>query len=183
MDLRRLDEIASAAMVSSIEAEVAGWWCKADPDLPFRRANVAVPPVDAAHDRMVFVDGLDQVRRWYHELGLRLIVQVSSALPEHDLVDSWLEAAGLDVEAPVHLMTTDGPADATPMAPGRGPRAAAGIDEHWARADGTLSGGSPVEAARARGLRSHARRTRRSGARRIGSDRRQGRRRRVRGAR
>lgn len=145
MDLRRLDEIATAATVSPIETEVEGWWCKAAPDLPFRRCNVTVPPLDAADDRMVFADGLDQVRRWYHGQGLRLIVQVSAALPECDLVDSWLECDGLGVEAPVHVMTASGPpvgdrsvpVDVTP-----------GIDRDWARSFGRVFGGGPVEEAR-----------------------------------
>ncbi|HWJ60948.1 MAG TPA: GNAT family N-acetyltransferase [Acidimicrobiales bacterium] len=146
MDLRRLDEIATAATVSPIEVDVEGWWCKAAPDLPFRRCNVAVPPVDAAEDRMVFADGLDQVRRWYHGQGLRLIVQVSSALPEWELVDSWCAAAGLGTEAPVHLMTADGGAAPTPT----DDRVAVttGIDEAWARAYGAVFGGGPVEVAR-----------------------------------
>lgn len=144
MDLRRLDEIATAATASPIEAEVAGWWCKAAPDLPFRRCNVAVPPFDAAEDRMRFADGLDQVRRWYHGQGLRLIVQVSEAVPEWDLVDSWLDRAGLAIEAPVHVMTATGP-----VATGsRAVDVSAGIDEGWAVAYGQVFGGGAVEVAR-----------------------------------
>lgn len=144
MELRRLDEIATAATVSPLAVDVEGWWCKAAPDLPFRRCNVAVPPFDAAEDRMVFADGLDQVRRWYHALGQRLIVQVSSAMPEHDLVDSWLEAAGLGVEAPVDLMTAGGGGAAT----AERVQVTAGVDEGWARAFGLVFGGSAVEVAR-----------------------------------
>src|SRR6478735_1243112 len=139
MDRRRLDEIATAATVSPIEADVEGWWCKAAPDLPFRRCNVAVPPFDAADDRMVFADGLDQIRRWYHGQGLRLIVQVSDALPEGDLVDSWLEREGLGIEAPVHVMTAcdepvcdDGQAAAVERV-----LVAPGIDKAWAEAYAT----------------------------------------------
>ena len=145
MDPRRLDEIAAAATVSPIEAEVEGWWCKAAPDLPFRRCNVTLPPVAVAEDRMVFVDGLDQVRRWYHERRLRLIVQVSSALPKWDLVDDWLAAAGLGVEAPVHVMTTEYEMSA---APSRSVDVGAGIDEAWSTAFGTVFGGSPAEVTR-----------------------------------
>jgi GNAT superfamily N-acetyltransferase len=145
MDLRRLDQIATAATVSPIETEVEGWWCKAAPDLPFRRCNVAVPPFDAADDRMVFADGLDQVRRWYHGQGLRLIVQVSSALPEHDLVDSWLEREALGIEAPVLIMTTDAPTTAERTQP---VEVTSGIDEDWARSFGRVFGGGPVQEAR-----------------------------------
>lgn len=150
MDLRRLDEIATAATASPVEATVEGWWCKAAPDLPFRRCNVAVPPVDAADDRMVFVDGLDQVRRWYHERGLRLIVQVSSALPEYDLVDSWLAAAGLAVEAPVHLMIAGNEpvCDRCEVEAIERVQVTTGIDEDWARAYGLVFGALPVQVAR-----------------------------------
>lgn len=147
MDRRRLDQIATAATPSPIEVEVAGWWCKAAPDLPFRRCNVAVPPHDAADDPEAFADGLDQVRRWYHGQGLRLIVQVSSARPGWGRVDSWLDGDGLGVEAPVHLMTRPiGPDDRAPCPPRV--RAAAGIDEPWAEAFGVVFGGGAVEVAR-----------------------------------
>lgn len=148
MDLARLDEIAAAATVSPVEDEVAGWWCKAAPDLPFRRCNVAVPPVDAASDRDRFLAGLDAVRRWYHGLGLRLIVQVSTALPAWETVDRWLGETGLGVEAPVHLMTTDR-FDRAALGP-RPDRVevTAGIDADWAEAYGLVFGGGPVEVAR-----------------------------------
>lgn len=145
-----LDQIATAATVSPIEAEVGGWWCKAAPDLPFRRCNVAAPPRGAASDQGAFLAGLADVRRWYHELGLRLIVQVSSALPGWEHVDGWLAAADLGVEAPVHVMTA-------PSLPARDRRlvdarerveVAAGIDAAWAGAYGALFGGGPVEVAR-----------------------------------
>ena len=149
MDLRRLDDIATAATPSPLEAEVAGWWCKAAPELPFRRCNVAVPPFDAADDREAFLAGLDQVRRWYHERGLRLIVQVSSALPGCDQVDSWLEDVGLSVEAPVHLMVAD-PQVRDPLVANARARVTvtAGIDGAWADAYGLVFGGGPVEVAR-----------------------------------
>jgi ribosomal protein S18 acetylase RimI-like enzyme len=152
MDRRRLDEIATAATVSPIEADVAGWWCKAAPDLPFRRCNVTVPPVDAAADAARFVAGLDQVRRWYHEQGLRLIVQVSSALPQWELVDSWLGEAGLGVEAPVHLMTTVDFEVCDPCILGAEARVhvTEGIDAAWADAYGVVFGGGAVDVARTR---------------------------------
>lgn len=150
MDLRRLDQIATAATPSTLEAEVAGWWCKAAPDLPFRRCNVAVPPADAADDRLRFLAGLDEVRRWYHRQGLRLIVQVSSALARWETVDAWLDETGLEVEAPVHLMTAgDEPVCVTCEEEAiRQVTVTAGIDEAWAQAYGAAFGGSPVEVAR-----------------------------------
>jgi ribosomal protein S18 acetylase RimI-like enzyme len=150
MDRHRLDQIASAATVSPIGEDVEGWWCKAAPDLPFRRCNVTVPPVDAAEDRMRFLDGLDQVRRWYHDRGLRLIVQVSTALPGWELVDGWLASQGLGLEAPVHLMT----AEDEPVCDGCEAQAVervqvtVGIDGPWARAYGLIFGGGDVQVAR-----------------------------------
>jgi len=150
VDLRRLDQIAAAATASPIEVEVEGWWCKAAPDLPFRRCNVAVPPLDAADDRMVFADRLDQVRRWYHDQGLRLIVQVSSARPEWELVDSWLEQEGLSIEAPVHVMTAEAgfPCDRCVDDALERVTVTSGIDAGWTESCGALAGGGPVEAAR-----------------------------------
>ena len=150
MDLRQLDEIAAAATVSPIEADVAGWWCKAAPDLPFRRCNVALPPVDAAADRGRFLAGLGEVRAWYRRHGLRLIVQVSSAMPASDRVDGWLAACGMVVEAPVQVMVVESDVQQDRYLGGSLGRVlvAPGIDAAWAEAYGSLFGGGPVEVAR-----------------------------------
>lgn len=141
-DLRLLDEIAAAATVAPIEADVDGWWCKAAPDLPFRRCNVAMPPVDAAEDADRFAAGLEAVRAWYHDLGLRLIVQVSSALDGWQEVDGWLAGAGLGVEAPVDLMVAgqEPTCDRCEAAAVATVDVQAGIDEAWARTFGRIHG-------------------------------------------
>lgn len=103
LDLRALDEIAADATVSPIEVDVAGWWCKAAPDLPFRRCNVARPPLGAGRDPSAVRAALVEVRAWYAAHGRRLIVQVSSADPDAAALDAVLAAEGLALEAPVHL--------------------------------------------------------------------------------
>lgn len=152
MDARLLDEIAAAAMVSPIEADVGGWWCKAAPDLPFRRCNVALPPADAVTDRERFQHGLADVRRWYHDLGLRLIVQVSSAIAGWEEVDGWLAAEDLAVEAPVDVMVdddTDRTCDRCLAAAVAAVTVTIGIDAAWAEAHGRLHGGGPIQHQRA----------------------------------
>jgi GNAT superfamily N-acetyltransferase len=150
MDLRRLDELAHAATVAPVEVDLDGWRCKAAPDLPFRRCNVALPPVDAALDPGRFASGLAAVRDWYHRQGLRLIVQVSTAVPGWERVDRWLDEAGLSVEAPVLVMTAGAifPCDrCVDDALGR-VTVTPGIDAAWAESSGALFGGGPVEVAR-----------------------------------
>ena len=141
-ELRLLDEIAAAATVAPIEADLDGWWCKAAPDLPFRRCNVAMPPPDAAHDRARFLAELDAVRAWYHGHGLRLIVQVSTALDGWEDVDAWLADTGLAVEAPVDLMVA-GPeptCDHCAAEAIRNVTVTDGIDVDWARTFGRIHG-------------------------------------------
>lgn len=146
MDARLLDEIATAATVAPIEADVAGWWCKAAPDLPFRRCNVALPGAGAGTDRAAFDAALSAVRRWYRDQGLRLIVQVSSATEGHEQLDGWLADQDLGFEAPVHILVSDQAAE-----PGAVPdrvTVTAGIDEAWAQAFGAVHGGSATDRAR-----------------------------------
>lgn len=176
-DLRLLDEIAADATVSPIEADVAGWRCKAAPELPFRRCNVASPPTDAGADGHSFTAALDEVRRWYHDRGLRLIVQVSTAMVHPAAVDGWLAADGLTVEAPVHILVSEAVSEAVPDAvpgqeapsgqespyvasgqrrgAGRSERRSAtvtvtaGIDETWADVSGVVHGGDATAHTRA----------------------------------
>jgi len=131
-EARQLDELAAAAIVAPMHADVAGWSCKAAPDLPFRRANAVLPPADAGADRLAFAAGLAAVRRWYRDLGQRLIVQVSTANRHHAALDRWLADDGLQVEAPVHVMVRASAAVA-PSTSGRVHAAVAvGVDEAWA---------------------------------------------------
>jgi ribosomal protein S18 acetylase RimI-like enzyme len=168
--LRRLDEIAGDATPGTVEEEVAGWWCKAAPDVPFRRANVVQPPVGAGLDPEACRSALAAVRTWCAERGQRLIVQVSSADPDAAVLDALLAAEGLVVEAPVHVLVADlaalkpvdRPGDApaidqvapgTPTIdrPGGAGVAVAvrvGVDEPWARAHGAIPGGGPTQEVR-----------------------------------
>lgn len=148
MDARLLDEIATAATVAHTEADVAGWWCKAAPDLPFRRCNTVLPAAGAGGDRDAFAHSLGAVRAWYGDLGQRLIVQVTTADPTHEQLDRWLAAEGLEVEAPVDLMVSPIGGGAGPARPAGQVHRQAGIDERWALAHGRLHGGSPAQQTR-----------------------------------
>lgn len=136
MDARLLDEIALAATPATVEADVAGWRCRAAPGLPFRRANSAVPPPSAvrAVDR---AEALAQVRAWYADHGARLIIQVSTADVDADrsALDAWLADVGLRVEAPVQVLVAEAPpAPPTAAASAADPRVAVrmGVDAAWA---------------------------------------------------
>lgn len=137
--MRALDEIASDATPSPIAADVAGWWCKAAPDLPFRRCNVARPPLGAGRDRVRARSEWREVRAWYAALGQRAIVQVSSADPEAEALDRVLAGEGLLVEAPVHVMI------AACSSADRGPQAGT-IERPGGRAEGIGRGGEPIAA-------------------------------------
>ena len=147
-DLRALDEIASGATPSPLEADVAGWWCKAAPDLPFRRCNVARPPLGAGDDPDKVRSALAAVRGWYAAIGQRTIVQVSSADPSADALDAILAAEGLAVEAPVHVMVAalDRIVDPSIVRPGA--EVQAGVDEAWAHAYGVIHGGGATQEGR-----------------------------------
>lgn len=146
MDLRTLDEIATAATASPIEDDVHGWWCKAAPGLPFRRCNVALPSNDAGLDRTEFDTALAAVRQWYRSLGQRLIIQVSSASPHQERLDHWLADEGLVVEAPVDVLVRTNTARSQPA--GATVAVTAGIDEPWATAYGRIHGGGSTQEAR-----------------------------------
>lgn len=158
-DARRLDEVAGAATAATEEAHRHGWWAKASPDLPFRRASAVLPPcpwgtattLDAA---------LADLRPWYHRRGLRLLVQVSDADPGHRALDEALAARGLQVEAPVRVLVLDplGPLD--PLAPrlaglgrsGAIPDPVVGdVDDAWVAAHGLVVGAAETAHRRARG--------------------------------
>lgn len=141
---RLLDEIAAAATVASSQEDVDGWWCKAAPELPFRRANAALPPIGATTDRAALAISFGRVRAWYQAHGRRTIVQVSSACPDHRTLDAWLAGQGLAAEAPVHVMAAPLDRVARPV-PGAMPGAmlgaraggvevVVGVDRSWAEA-------------------------------------------------
>lgn len=150
---RLLDELAVAATVAREQELVAGWWCKAAPEIPFRRCNAVLPALGAGSDADGCRGALGQVRAWYDARGLRLIVQVSEADPTVGALDRVLAAEGLAVEAPVHVMAC--PIDelraevAASDAPSIGTVVVgAGIDEAWAGHYGRLNGGDERQQAR-----------------------------------
>lgn len=143
MDARKLDEIATAATAAQADERVHGWWCKASPDLPFRRSNCVLPCLGAGQDRVAFEAALAEVWAWYRERGQRLIVQVSSADPDHAQLDARLAAEGLVVEAPVDLLVSGpslvGARDEGDVAD-TGVRVQTGLDVAWFHESGRLLG-------------------------------------------
>jgi ribosomal protein S18 acetylase RimI-like enzyme len=147
VDPRVLDEVAAAALPAAVEEEVAGWRCRADPSVPFRRANVALPPLGVGADpaAAVAVAGAGAVAAWYHRRGQRAIVVVSSADPTADDLDRALAERGWAVEAPVEVLVAPlarlvGRSDLVSLS--------VGVDEGWAQGDGALVGGDDRTARR-----------------------------------
>lgn len=148
---RLLDELAAAATVHARSEQVARWWCKAAPDVPFRRCNAVLPPVGAATGAGLPV-AFDQVRRWYRKAGQRLIVQVSTADPDHEALDAWLATQGLDLEAPVHVMVSSLSEQGLPRPEPSGALCLVvhrGVDERWTSAHAAIDGGGAVQRDRA----------------------------------
>jgi GNAT superfamily N-acetyltransferase len=154
-----LDEVAASATVAGTDVRVAGWRCKADGSVPFRRCNVAIPPPGAARDHEVLAAALGEVAGWYHRRGQRLIVQVSSADPGAVALDRALADRGFAVEAPVDLLVAPiTTLTATPAtgseghegapAPHLAVRVVRGVDEGWVGRYGLLHGASPRDRAR-----------------------------------
>jgi ribosomal protein S18 acetylase RimI-like enzyme len=114
---RELDEIAGEVIAGTAQADIAGWIAKASPDLPFRRANVTLPPIGAGRSRASFDSALDQVARWYRAQGVPLRVQVSTADPTSLEVDRWLGDRGLVIEAPVQVLVAGRHIGGSPAVP------------------------------------------------------------------
>lgn len=104
---RLLDELAANATVAPVTRLVDGWLAKAAPGLPFRRASSVLPAPGAGTDHRATTATLDVLEAWYRSLGLRLLVQVSSADPAAADLDALLEARGAEVEAPVDVLVAD----------------------------------------------------------------------------
>jgi ribosomal protein S18 acetylase RimI-like enzyme len=104
---RVLDELAANATVAPVTRLVDGWLAKAAPALPFRRASAVLPAVGAGADHRAATATLDVLEAWYRSLGLRLLVQVSSADPAAPELDALLAARGAEVEAPVDVLVAD----------------------------------------------------------------------------
>ncbi len=104
---RLLDELAANATVAPVTRLVDGWLAKAAPALPFRRASSVLPATGAGTDHRAATATLDVLEAWYRSLGLRLLVQVSSADPAADALDDLLAARGAEVEAPVDVLVAD----------------------------------------------------------------------------
>ena len=141
---RLIDEVAARATVARFDEVVEGWWCKAAPDLPFRRCNAVLPAVGAAPvgDGSRFDDTIETVEGWYDGFRQRVIVQVSSADPSWRPLDEALARRGYEHEAPVDLLVAPVRPDESAVA-GAGVEVAAtvGIDTEWAARYGAVHGG------------------------------------------
>jgi ribosomal protein S18 acetylase RimI-like enzyme len=101
--LRLLDELAANASPANHVQPLGGWLLRASDDVPFRRSNsVAVMGPDDPPDleeRLLVAAGF---ARWH---GIRLRFQVSPLL--HPGIDAKLGRRGLEVEAPVEVLTAE----------------------------------------------------------------------------
>ncbi|MBX3285691.1 MAG: GNAT family N-acetyltransferase [Actinobacteria bacterium] len=104
---RLLDELAANATPAPLTRLVDGWLAKASTVLPFRRAGAVLPASGAGLDHRAASVTLDALEAWYRSLGLRLLVQVSSADPSAAELDALLAARGAEVEAPVDVLVAD----------------------------------------------------------------------------
>ena len=143
---RLLDDLAARATASSIDQMFDGWLARAAPDLPFRRCNAVLPPLNAADDLVGADDAVDAIERWYAALGQGVIVLISSADPGSEALDDLLARRGYGVEAPVRVMTReiDGGIRAETTRIGAGREidivVADGLDEAWAIRCGEVHG-------------------------------------------
>ena len=141
---RLIDELAARATVARFDELVEGWWCKAAPDLPFRRCNAVLPPIGAAPagDGSRFDDAIETVEGWYDGFRQRVIVQVSTADPRWRALDDVLARRGYEREAPVHLMVGPIPVMAPPASDiDPTVEITIGVDPTWAARYGTAHGG------------------------------------------
>lgn len=156
---RRIDEVAAAAVAASDEAHVDGWWCRANPSAPFRRANAALPPVGTSPGPELDA-AIDRVVDWYRSRGLAVRVQISTGDPAWAGLDEVLAGRGLVVEAPVVVMVAPSTSIAGPPVrtrfdgAGVSIEARGGIDEAWVAEVASLHG---ADAAATRRLRAYGR--------------------------
>lgn len=133
---RLLDELAANATIAPVTRLVDGWLAKAAPGLPFRRASSVLPAPGAGTDPRATTAVLDELEPWYRSLGLRLLVQVSSADPAAADLDALLAARGAEIEAPVDVLVADIRQVTAAVGSGSRPQAAttitAGVSEEGA---------------------------------------------------
>lgn len=102
---RRLDEVAANATAATATALIEGWWCKASPGIPFRRANAALPPLGALGGQGFARSSLRSVESWYRSHGVVPRIQVSTADPEWNALDDFLASRGYVIDGPVEVLT------------------------------------------------------------------------------
>lgn len=150
---RRIDEVAAAAVAATEAVDIDGWRCRSNPEVPFRRANAALPAVEAARAPAVDTT-IDRVVGWYRDRGLAPRVQVSTADPTWRELDDRLDGRGAVVEAPVTVLVAPSTSIAGPPVrtrfegAGVDLEARAGVDVDWAAEVAGLHGGDERAAAR-----------------------------------
>jgi GNAT superfamily N-acetyltransferase len=100
-DVRLLDELAANATAGGTVHDVDGWWLRAAPDLPFRRANAVVPFAGAGSARDITAR-IEVVEHFYRDRGLPVRFQLSPSAEPADL-DAHLAARGYAIDAPVDI--------------------------------------------------------------------------------
>lgn len=152
---RVLDELAANATVAPLTRLVGGWLCKSSPQLPFRRANAALPVFGAGLDLVAAAEVLSTIEHLAAAGGRRVLIQVSSADPSAVDLDAFLAEQGYIVEAPVDLMVAEvTDVVATSTVPGQAAARTAdrpvevvvetGIDDGWASHYGDIHGDDGV---------------------------------------
>ncbi|MFN8038044.1 MAG: GNAT family N-acetyltransferase [Acidimicrobiales bacterium] len=99
--LADLDAAALVAMPTAEAIDLDGWWLRADPALPFRRANSAVVAGPSSSGRPAGVQLL-AVERYYAERGRTPRLLLGPGSPT--AVDDAAAQAGWAVEAPVQVL-------------------------------------------------------------------------------
>ena len=121
-DPAALDRAALAAMPTAEAIDLDGWWLRADPALPFRRANSAVVATPSRSGRPAAVQLL-AVERFYAERGRTPRLLLGPGAPA--AVDAAAEQAGWTVEAPVRVLVRP-----VPAAPSPGGSGSPSVDVH-----------------------------------------------------
>ncbi len=105
MDARLLDELAANATAPRTIERLGDWRLRADPDLPFRRANATIPFAgrSAGFDVDARVAGVED---FYRDRGLPPRFLIGPSTEPSDL-DDRLARRGYAFDSPVDILTAD----------------------------------------------------------------------------
>lgn len=102
---RRLDEVTAGVVSASATAMIEGWWTKASPGVPLRRANSALPPQHGLERHGFDRASLRSVEDWYQSHGVVPRIVVSTSDPDWEALDAFLASRGYSVDAPTEMLT------------------------------------------------------------------------------